>query len=244
MKVHVLVLSAAAALLAVSAEAAPPAGGDELRVAVRKLSESGSYAWNVTTSNAGETSERYSVGPLEAKTEKGGLTWIRSRETPPMEVVLKGPKMAVRLDDGWALEQDLASGTRVRGHANLSVLRSLKSHARPAAQASALLKHAKDLKEEQPGYFTSPIDDAGVKEFLHQSLRTTHNPEITAQDGTLAFWVRDGVLTRYEIALRGTVTYPAPAASTWTADLKISVEVSGVGTTTVDVPEEARKKLE
>jgi hypothetical protein len=241
MRSRVLALSAALAGLA----AAPPAGGaDELRAAVRKLSESGSYAWSVNTSNAGETSERYSVGPLEGKTEKGGLTWLRSRETPPVEVVLKGSKMAVRLDDGWALEQDLASGSRARGHANLTVLRSLKSHAKPAAQASSLLKHAKDLKEEQPGYFTSPIDDAGVKELLHQSLRTSHNPEISAQDGTLAFWIRDGVLIRYEVALRGTVTYPAPAASTWTADLRINVEISAVGATPLDIPDDARKKLE
>jgi hypothetical protein len=237
---RVLAFTAAVANLA----AVPAGSADDLRAAVRKLSESASYAWSVTTSNAGETSERYSVGPLEAKTEKGGMTWIRSRETPPVEVILKGPKMAVRLDDGWALEQDLASGSRVRGHANLSVVRSLKSHTRPAAQASSLLKHAKDLKEEQPGYFTASIDDAGVKELLHQSLRATHNPEISAQDGTLAFWTRDGMLTRYEMALRGTVTYPAPAASTWTADLKITVEITGVGSTLVEVPDEARKKLE
>jgi len=241
---RILVLSAAVLIGAPLAQAGPAAGGDDLRAAVRKLSESGSYAWSVTTSNTGEAAERYSVGPLEGKTEKGGLTWIRTRETPPAEIVQKGQKMAVRLDEGWALEQELASGPRLRPHANLSILRSLKSHSRPAAQAGSLLKHARDLKEEQPGYFTSPIDEAGVKELLHQSLRTTHNPEIQAQEGTIAFWIQGGVLTRYEITLRGTVTYPAPAASTWTADLRTTVEISGVGTTVIDVPDEARKKVE
>lgn len=234
-------------ILTAFAGAARPAaatGPDDLKAAVQKLSQSGSYSWSVATLNEGETQERYSVGPLEGKTEKGGLTWIRTRETPPVEILLKGQKMAVRLDEGWALEQDLASGTRLRPHANLSVLRSLKSHSRPVAQAAALLKHAKDLKEETPGYFTSPLEDSGIKELLHQSIRSKGNAEIAPQAGSVTFSVRDGVVTRYEVSLKGTISYPPPAPSSWTADLRITVELSGVGTTTVDAPDDARKKLE
>jgi hypothetical protein len=239
-----ILLVAALAVAAGVAQAAPAAGPDDLKAAIHKLTQGGNYSWTVATSNEGETAERYSVGPLDGKTDKEGLTWIRTRETPPIEIVLKGQKMAVRMDEGWALENELASGAKVRGHANLSLLKNLKTHNRPAAQAAALLKHAKDLKEGTPGYFVSPLDDAGIKEFLHQSLRTKGTPEIDPLGGSVAFWIRDGVLLRYELTLRGTVTYPAPAASSWTADLKTTVEVSGVGATTVDVPDEARKKLE
>jgi hypothetical protein len=238
-----MLFATAALALAGIAEADPAGEAGDLQAAVRKLSEAANYSWTVTVSSAGETSERYAAGSHDGKTEKGGLTWIRTRETPPVEVVQKGQKMAVRLDDGWALEQDLGT-SRARGHANLSLIRSLKGHPRPAAQAASLLKHAKELNEGPPGYFTSSLGEESVKELLRQSLRTTHHPEIASQGGSLAFWIKDGVLTRYELALRGTVTYPAPAASTWSADLRTTVDVSAVGSTPLDVSEDARKKVE
>lgn len=238
---RVLALTAA---LAGSAAADPAGSADDLKSAVRKLSEAASYTWSVESSAAGDTAEKYAAGPLDGKTEKGGFTWIRTRETPPIEIGLKAQKMVVRLDEGWALEQDLASGARLRPHANLTLVRSLKTHPRPAAQAALLLKHSKDLKEGVPGYFTATLEEAGVKELLRQSIRMGRNPEVTPKDGTVAFTTRDGVVVRYEYSLHGDVSYPAPAASTWTAELRSTVDIKEIGTTSVELPEEARKKLE
>lgn len=237
-------LLAAMAIGAGTVQAAPGGSPEDLKAAVHKMSQLENYTWTVSTSNEGETEERYSVGPLDGRTEKGGLTWIRTRQTTPIEIVYKGPKMAVRLDEGWATEQDLASGTRLRQHANLSVVRSLKTHPRPTVQATQLLKYMKDAKEGNPGYFVSDLDDAAVKDLLRQSLRTARNPDVASKGGVLAFWVQDGVVIKYEMQLRGTVTYPPPAASSWSADLRITVGLSSQGTTVLDVPEDVRKKVE
>jgi hypothetical protein len=218
---------------------------DDLKNAVHKLSQAGSYAWTITSVSSGDTGEKYGFGSGEGKIERGGLTWLKTQESPPVEVAAKGGKMAVRLEDGWALESQLAGGGTARRHPNLSLVRSLKGRPRPAAEAGDLLKRVKELSPGPEGYFTSTLGPEDAMDLLHKVLRTSgRTAEIDAPSGSLAFSVTDGILTKYEIRLRGTVTFSAPAPSTWKADEVITVSISSIGTAKVDLPEEAKKLLE
>jgi hypothetical protein len=57
---------------------------------------------------------------------------------------------------------------------------------------------------------------------------------------TARFWAHDGVLTRYELQAEGTVSRQGVDE---VMRRTISVDFSDVGTTKVEVPDEAKKKL-
>ncbi|HVR83687.1 MAG TPA: hypothetical protein VMU54_05200 [Planctomycetota bacterium] len=235
------------ALLAmtVGAQAAPRDAKEDLKAAIHKLSQAENYSWSILSTNSGDTADKYGFASGEGRIERGGLAWLRTQESPPVEVVVKGGKTAVRLDDGWALEQELTGAGAVRRHPNLAAVRSLKSRPRPAAEANELLKLVKDLSTGVDGYFTSELTPEGVKELLHKSLRTTGRAaEVSSPTGSLAFWVRDGSLTKYEVRLRGTVTFSSPRPSTWNADQVVTVSLFEVGTSKIDVPGDVRKMVE
>ena len=227
------------------AQATPRDAKEDLKAAILKLSQAESYSWTLSTTNSGETADKFGYASGEGKVERGGVIWLRTQETPPVEVVVKGAKTAVRLDDGWALEHELSAAGTTRRHPNLTAVRSVKSRARPAAEASDLLKRAKDLSSRVEGYFGSDLTPEDAKELLHKCLRTSgRTADVSSPSGSLAFWVRDGILTKYEVALRGTVTFSAPKPSTWSADQVMTVTLSEIGTTKVDVPADVKKMVE
>ena len=240
-------LSLLAALLAMagSSQAMPRDAKDDLKAAIHKLSQADSYSWTILSTNSGDTADKYGFGSGEGRVERGGLTWLRTQESPPVEVVMKGGKTAVRLDDGWALEQELSGAGSTRRHPNLTAVRSLKSRSRPAAEAGELLKHVKDLSTAVEGYYSTDLTPESAKELLHKYLRTSgRTADVSSPVGSLGFWVREGALTKYEVRLRGTVTFSAPRPSTWNADQVMTVSMFEVGTSRVDVPGDVRKMVE
>jgi hypothetical protein len=59
--------------------------------------------------------------------------------------------------------------------------------------------------------------------------------------GSAKFWIKDGVLTKFETKLHGTMTF---GDNDRDMDITKSVEIQGVGTTKVEIPAEAKKQLE
>jgi hypothetical protein len=221
---------------------------ETLKVATHRLAELGNYSWSVAVNRADESvelSERALFGPAEGFQEKEGLVRIRTKDATPLEVVLKGGKMAVRLEDGWVSERELEVEGRRRSRAPVAFIRSLKSVPRPAAEAQELLKHAKELKSTSAGYFFSPLGPEAAKELLHRSLKTIGRaPKISEAGGQLSFWVQDGILVKYEVQLRGELTFDPSGAPAFKANHTRVIELSALGITKVEVPEEAMKKLE
>lgn len=240
-----LALLAAVLGMAGRSQAAPRDAKEDLKAAIHKLSQAECYSWIISSTNSGDTAEKYGFGSGEGRMERGGLTWLRTQESPPVEVVVKGGKTAVRLDDGWALEQELSKGGGSRRHPNLAAVRSLRGRSRPAAEAADLLKHVNDLRSDVQGYFVSDLSPENAKELLYKYLRTSgREAEVASPAGSLAFWVSEGILFKYEVRLRGMVTFSAPRPSTWNADQVMTVSLSEIGTSKVDVPGDVRKMVE
>src|SRR5439155_13884138 len=65
-------------------------------------------------------------------------------------------------------------------------------------------------------------------------------PEISGAKGAVKFWVKDGVLSKYEFKVQGKVSFNGNDRD---IDRTTTVEIKDVGTTKVNVPEEAKKKL-
>jgi hypothetical protein len=153
--------------------------------------------------------------------------------------------MAVRLDDGWASEHELGGRGRGRLHAGVALIRGLKGFPHPPAQAEELFKLAKDLKSGVNGYFTSALSAEAAKDLLQKALRTTgRTPKMSDVFGTVSFWIKDGMLIKYEWHLQGAVTFDPQSSATWSANSTRTVELNSIGTTKLDIPEDALKKLE
>jgi hypothetical protein len=54
------------------------------------------------------------------------------------------------------------------------------------------------------------------------------------------FWVKDGVLSKYEIKVKGTVSFNGNDRD---IDRTTTVEIKDIGATKIQVPEGAQKKL-
>jgi hypothetical protein len=59
--------------------------------------------------------------------------------------------------------------------------------------------------------------------------------------GSVKFWVKDGALVKYAVTVKGTVTIPG--GDERDVERTTTTELKNVGSTKVDVPEEAKKKL-
>jgi hypothetical protein len=65
-------------------------------------------------------------------------------------------------------------------------------------------------------------------------------PEISNAKGSAKFWIKDGLLSKYEFKVSGKISFDGNDRE---VDRATTVEIKDVGTTKVEIPEEAKKKL-
>jgi hypothetical protein len=111
----------------------------------------------------------------------------------------------------------------------------------PAAQAAELAAGAKDLKKEGDAYVSDLTEDV-AKGLLSLRGRAGggEGPTVSGAKGSVKFWIKDAALSKYEFKVQGKVTFNENERD---VDRTTTVEIKDVGTTKVEVPEEARKKL-
>lgn len=235
MKKHILFC--ATALLAGSLIAADSTPKDDVNNAAKKLAEQPSYSWKTTV--AVPEDSQFRPGPTEGKTEKDGFTDIKmSFGDNTTEAVLKGDKAAVtNPDGGW---QSLSEMDNNEGPGRFlgGMLRNFKA---PAAQAADIAASTKELKKDGDTY-SSDLTEDGAKTLLSFRGRRGGGepPAISDAKGSAKFWIKDGVLSKYEFKVTGKVSFGGNERD---VDRTTTVEITDVGTTKVVVPEDAKKKL-
>jgi hypothetical protein len=223
--------AAAAALLA--AESNPK---EAITGAAAKLAQQDSYSWN-TTSEFGNF-----TGTSKGKTQKDGLVgFTMTFGDNTTEAFLKDGKAAVKSgDQDWQSMAELASAAGSEPGPRQFLLRRLQNFKAPAAEAGDLAGKTKELKKDGEAY-ASDLTEAGAKELLTFGGRRGGNaPEPKNAKGSVKFWVKDGLLSKYELKLQGTVTFNGEDRD---MDRTTTVEIKDVGTTKVEVPEAAKAKL-
>ena len=65
-------------------------------------------------------------------------------------------------------------------------------------------------------------------------------PEITNAKGSVKLWVKEGLISKYEIKVSGKMNFNGEDRD---LDRTTTVEVKDVGTTKITIPEEAKKKM-
>jgi hypothetical protein len=199
--------------------------------AAQALANQPSYTW--TTTVAVPPDAQFQPAPINGKTANGVSSVSTSFRDNALKYVIKGDKAAVYTEDnGW---QSLDEMTNRGGRFMVGMIRNFMT---PAAQATNLLANAKPLTKAE-GAYSADLTDDGAKGLL--TFRRGGQATVSDAKGTVKFWVTSGVLSKYEFKVTGTVTYNGNDID---VDRDTTVVISGVGSTTVDVPDDAQKKLQ
>jgi hypothetical protein len=226
-------LLGAMSLFAGSLLAADSSPKDDVTNAAKKLGEKASYSWKTTV--VVPESSRFKPGPTEGKTEKDGFTYVTWKfGDNTTHVLIKGEKAAVSNPEGeWQSLSEIDSegpGRFVGG-----MVRNLKT---PPVQAAELASHTKDLKMDGDAY-SGDLTEEGATSYVRFG-RGGDGSTVSNAKGTVKFWLKEGVISKYEYKVKGTVTSNGNDRE---VDRATTVEIKDVGTTKVDVPAEAKKKL-
>jgi hypothetical protein len=231
MRTQTSVITAGIVALSLTAAQADPKS--ELKEATKKLADQSGYSWTWTPKTEGSESARRQ-GPVEGKTEKDGFTLLKgSFGENSYEAVFKGSKIAVNYTGDWVVvdEEDEETGR---------IARRLKALKNPVEEAEDLLNKAKELKKESEGLYVGDLTADGAKElFGRLGRRAAEAPEAK---GSVKFWVKDGLLAKYECHVEGKITVGEDKRE---VEIKrtTTVEVKDAGSTKVPLSDEVKKKV-
>ncbi len=219
---------ALALLTSINVFAADSATKGEVAAAAKKLGEQANYTWKSTV--VVPESSQFKPGPTDGKTEQDGFTYVTMSFGDNLtEAVMKGEKAAITDQDGnWKLASELENAegpTRFLGR----MIRNLKA---PAVQVTELLEAVQELKKEGDVY-SGELTEEGVKKQFR--FGQPQNPK-----GSLKFWLKDGSLSKYEVKVEAKMEFNG---NEFDASRTTTTEISKVGTTKVNVPADAKKKL-
>jgi hypothetical protein len=222
---------------------------DEVKAAAKKLADSGGYAWKTTTEmgggGGGGGAQRMRPGPTEGKMAKDGTICLSmTRGETTTEAFVKGDKGAIKTSDGWQslaeANEAAAGGGGGGGGGGRFIARMLQNYKPPCAQTTEVIDKVKDLKKDGD-MICGDLTEAGAKSLMTFGRGQGANaPEISDAKGSVKIWLKNGVLSKYEYRVSGKMSFQGNERE---MDRTTTVEIKDVGTTKVDVPEEAKKKM-
>ena len=116
----------------------------------------------------------------------------------------------------------------------------------PAAEAAKLAGKAADLKSSD-GAIAGDLTPEAAKELVTLGRGRPGNaggqgqaPEVKNAKGSVKYWLKDGALVKMQVNVAGTI---AGRNGDREMDRTTTYEFKDVGTTKVEVPDEAKKKL-
>ncbi len=248
MKTKLILASLAATCVAAIASATP--SGD-LAAASKKLSAASNYSWTATTEIA---NSQFPAMPADGVTEKGGFTIItRTFNGNAMQTVRKGDQIVMQNRDGdWMTMEEMrqqfaGGGGGNRGGGGRGGFGFGGGPANPAEEVSTLVAKIKDAKVAD-GAIVATLSAEDVAPMLtfgrggrggQGGGQTPPAPKNAS--GSVKFWLKDGGLVKFVVTVKGTVT--PPNGDEREVERTTTTELKNVGTTKVEVPEAAKKKL-
>ena len=209
----------------------------KVATATRQLGDKPNYGWTTNIRDGGSNPVQHP--PIVGKTDKSGLVYLRFMDGPtPSEVYMNGQKGTVGGPTVWRTFDEIAKpGGFAAGL--VSMLRNWKT---PAAEVTDLLGKVKSVKEVE-GVISVELNAEAAKpllEFIAPTFQGQEPPRIADPQGSVKFWIQDGMLKKYELSIQGRVIRGDQESQ---ASRTTVVEVKNIGTTKLEVPEEARQKL-
>jgi hypothetical protein len=240
----------------ISAQAGPK---EEVAEAISNLAKQANYSWTSTTKRpepAEGADARGRGGPSSSsgKTANGLILTVRTMGDRSFETLRKGEKSASKRDGVWTVREPRAEGDARRGDQEQGQRGNRNrggfgdSSRTPDVQAQELLEKVGELKkEEEGGAYVGELTEENAKSLLSfgggrrgGGDNAQQRPEVMGAKGTAKFWVKDGVLAKYETSVSGAITFNGNERDLGRVT---TVELADVGTAKVEAPEEAKKLL-
>jgi hypothetical protein len=210
---------------------------DDLQAAAQKLADADNYSWTSTTEgNFGST--------IDGKTQKDGYTTLSmTMRDNTVDAVTKGGKAVVKTDDGWKtadeLQPDAGGGMP---SPEFMAARMAQNYKAPGAMAVEMVPELQNLTKTDDGYTGDLSMDSVKKELMRRRPRNGGAaPEISNAKGTLTVSCKDGMPTKAVMHITATISFNGNDRD---IDRTTTVDIKDVGSTTVDVPADAKAKLE
>lgn len=209
---------------------------DEIIAAAKKLGDAASYSWRAIT--VVPEGSRFRPGPTEGKIEKDGFTYLSVTMGDNItHAAMKGDKAAIsNPEGGWQSVADLEKSEGA-DRFRAMMMRSFKA---PAGQAADIAAAVKEFTKDGDA-ISGELTEGGAKTLLTLRPRAGGDaPTVSGAKGSAKFWLKDGSLSKYESKVSGKISFNGNERD---VDRTTTVEITDVGTTKVEVPEEAKKKL-
>jgi hypothetical protein len=229
-------------LMAGSLLAADSSPKDDATAAAKKLADT-SYSWKMTM-DLGPNSQ-FTPGPTEGKADKD-TTWLSSTFQDNTSIgVAKGKKVVVKTDEGWKTAEELGDGNG-GFDMNTFMARRMQNFKAPSAELQDLISQAGELKKDGD-VISGDLTKEGAEGLLTFGGRGrggngggANRPAPKDAKGTLKIWLKDGVLVKYETKVTGKVDRQGEETA---VERTNTTEIKDVGTTKIELPDDAKKKL-
>ena len=230
-----LTLALVAAGVAGAAETNPT---NQVKDAIARLKAATNYSWTAKVELPGMD---FTPGPMKGQAEKNGYALVsQEMNDNTLQAAFKGDKTAIRVEAQWQTLDEAEGMGAMMGW--------ILARTRTAAEeADTLLGKAKSLQTGDGGALSGDLTDEGARDLLSfgrpgANAQFTPPPPKNAK-ASVKFWLKDGALSKFESHVKGSVAF-GPDQEERDMETIRTVEIQSVGTTKVEVPAEAKKKLE
>jgi hypothetical protein len=211
---------------------------DDVTSAAQKLSAAANYSWQTIV--VVPEGSRFKPGPTDGKLA-GNLTSVKmSFGDNHTQFIKDGTNAAVTDPDDGTWEKLSDVDTSGSGRFIVGMVQNFKA---PAGQVADLLAGTESLQQSGTSY-NGTLTEAGAKSLLMFGRGRRGGggggPSISNPSGTVTFQVDNGQLTKFEYHVKGTVSFNGNDRP---VDRDTTVTFSDVGTTKIDVPDDAKKLL-
>jgi hypothetical protein len=227
-------------MVAGSLVAADSSPKDTVTSAATALGGQANYSWHSTVASVG--GNRRFRGPTDGKTEKGGYTWLSMVLGDSTNLaVFKGTNGAINTpDNGWQSFAEASADDGGGFNPRTFLVRMSRNFKAPDQQAAMLATQAAALKVDTNG-ISGDLTEEGAKSMLMFGRPGADGPTVSNAKGSVTFWVTDGKLVKYQFHVSGTVSFNGNDRD---VDRTTTIAITDVGTTKIDVPDDAKKKLQ
>lgn len=156
------------------------------------------------------------------------------------EAVIKGDKGAVKTADGWKAASELeAPGGANRGAMFQRMLLATKA---PGSEVADLATKVKELKKESEVLSGDLTEEGAIKLMTMGRRNRPDAPAPKDAKGNVKVWIKDGLIQKYVLSVQGKVTFGQDQQER-TIERITTTEIKDVGTTKLEIPDEAKKKV-
>jgi len=231
-----IALALSSLLVASSVFAADTNTTEKVKAAIAKVKTAANYSWTTTLTIADMP---FTPGPVKGKAEKDGFAMVsQEMNDNTIEAVMKGEKVAMKNEGQWVLLDEAEGFVAMMGG-------WVTANGTAVDEAEKLLKNVKELQAGENGLFSGDLTTDGAKSFLAFRPRggMPAPPAPKNAKGSVKFWVKDGALIKFESHIQGAVAF-GPDQEEREMDTTRTIEIQELGTTKIEVPADAKKKLE